>query len=285
MLAAFHTPAPLAAKHFCGSTVSPKSHYYLCGQRVARFQPASFRAVPVLTPHCNLRRPKLVQSGWSRAISTIPQSFVLSQVLPQVGLSFVCSSSVVLAYICWTHFAGQTLPPLPATPHGFLATTVSLILVFRTNASYDRYWEGRKLWGACVNTCRNLARMCKTSMDPDVAQASALLIVAYAHTLAQRLQQTRGPEPISTLLAPFPKLSKRINDAANRPLECLSAIGELVEKEYFRLETGSDTHAPVNIGANRMNAEECLREVSVSISPIYYLGCQKSLLLACLCDF
>lgn len=42
--------------------------------------------------------------------------------------------------------------------HGIVSTAMGLLLVFRTNASYDRWWEGRKLWGAIVNTCRNLAR-------------------------------------------------------------------------------------------------------------------------------
>ena len=46
----------------------------------------------------------------------------------------------------------------PLVVHGFVGTALGLLLVFRTNASYDRWWEGRKLWGAMVNTCRNLAR-------------------------------------------------------------------------------------------------------------------------------
>lgn len=42
--------------------------------------------------------------------------------------------------------------------HGIVSTALGLLLVFRTNASYDRWWEGRKLWGSIVNTCRNMAR-------------------------------------------------------------------------------------------------------------------------------
>jgi ion channel-forming bestrophin family protein len=39
----------------------------------------------------------------------------------------------------------------------FLGATLSLLLVFRTNGAYDRWWEGRKQWGALVNHSRNLA--------------------------------------------------------------------------------------------------------------------------------
>lgn len=38
----------------------------------------------------------------------------------------------------------------------FFGATISLLMVFRTNGAYDRWWEGRKQWGALVNHCRNL---------------------------------------------------------------------------------------------------------------------------------
>ncbi|HLN96564.1 MAG TPA: bestrophin family ion channel [Flavobacterium sp.] len=41
--------------------------------------------------------------------------------------------------------------------HGILGFVISLLLVFRTNSAYDRWWEGRKLWGSLVNNSRNLA--------------------------------------------------------------------------------------------------------------------------------
>ena len=40
--------------------------------------------------------------------------------------------------------------------HSLVGVALGLLLVFRTNASYDRYWEGRKLWGGIVNETRNL---------------------------------------------------------------------------------------------------------------------------------
>lgn len=41
--------------------------------------------------------------------------------------------------------------------HSLLGFVISLLLVFRTNTAYDRWWEGRKLWGSLVNNSRNLA--------------------------------------------------------------------------------------------------------------------------------
>lgn len=39
--------------------------------------------------------------------------------------------------------------------HSMLGFVLSLLLVFRTNTAYDRWWEGRKLWGKLVNDTRN----------------------------------------------------------------------------------------------------------------------------------
>ncbi|MHC5544973.1 bestrophin family protein, partial [Singulisphaera rosea] len=42
--------------------------------------------------------------------------------------------------------------------HTLVGVALGLLLVFRTNASYDRFWEGRRLWGSLINETRNLAR-------------------------------------------------------------------------------------------------------------------------------
>ena len=41
--------------------------------------------------------------------------------------------------------------------HSLIGFVLSLLLVFRTNTAYDRWWEGRKHWGAMVNNTRNLS--------------------------------------------------------------------------------------------------------------------------------
>lgn len=47
---------------------------------------------------------------------------------------------------------------IPVTLHSLVGVALGLLLVFRTNASYDRFWEGRRLWGGIVNETRNLVR-------------------------------------------------------------------------------------------------------------------------------
>ena len=53
-----------------------------------------------------------------------------------------------------------TLPKIDGITNVVLSfnLVLSLLLIFRTNTAYERFWEGRKLWGNLVNTVRNLTR-------------------------------------------------------------------------------------------------------------------------------
>ena len=51
--------------------------------------------------------------------------------------------------------------------HGMLGFVISLLLAYRTNTAYDRWWEGRKLWGALVNNSRNLALKVSSILTED----------------------------------------------------------------------------------------------------------------------
>ena len=46
----------------------------------------------------------------------------------------------------------------PQTPHVLLGSALGLLLVFRTNTAYSRFWEGRKIWEQVATTCRALSR-------------------------------------------------------------------------------------------------------------------------------
>lgn len=80
--------------------------------------------------------------------------------------------------------------------HGLLGFAISMLLVFRTNTAYDRWWEGRKLWGSLVNNSRNFALKLNVILPAEEkAQRSFFrkIIPAYAYALHNHLhkEQTR----------------------------------------------------------------------------------------------
>lgn len=76
--------------------------------------------------------------------------------------------------------------------HNMLGFVLSLLLVFRTNTAYDRWWEGRKLWGSLVNNSRNLAiklDVILNSSDKTDRAFFIKIIPAYASFLRKHLSK------------------------------------------------------------------------------------------------
>jgi ion channel-forming bestrophin family protein len=76
--------------------------------------------------------------------------------------------------------------------HSLLGFVISLLLVFRTNTAYDRWWEGRKLWGSLVNNSRNLALKLSAMLPEDDATGRAFfrtIIPQYAVALKNHLRR------------------------------------------------------------------------------------------------
>ncbi len=66
---------------------------------------------------------------------------------------------IAFIYACLISLLSIIIPSLslPISPFEYAGAIMALILVFRVNAGYDRWWEARKLWGTVVNCSRNLA--------------------------------------------------------------------------------------------------------------------------------
>jgi ion channel-forming bestrophin family protein len=73
-------------------------------------------------------------------------------------LIFMALYSSLVCYLILDYFR---IPEISFHPtiamHSLLGIVLGLFLVFRTNSAYDRWWEGRRLWGSLVNSTRNLA--------------------------------------------------------------------------------------------------------------------------------
>lgn len=75
--------------------------------------------------------------------------------------------------------------------HSLLGIVLGLFLVFRTNSAYDRWWEGRKIWGSFVNNTRNLAFKINAFVDRDNAihrKWFAQVIVGFVYSVKEHLR-------------------------------------------------------------------------------------------------
>lgn len=72
---------------------------------------------------------------------------------------FLSAYTILVAFmeLEWLHLSEKSFIRNIPLMHSLLGFAISMLLVFRTNTAYDRWWEGRKQWGELVNTSRNMA--------------------------------------------------------------------------------------------------------------------------------
>jgi len=116
----------------------------------------------------------------------------------------------------------------PETAHALIGASLGLLLVFRTNSSYDRFWEGRKLWGGIVNTTRNLARQATTwlAKDRELANETIRWTIAFPYATMKRL---RGNGNMGSVERELPAIkTQAVLNSGHVPLATLCQITELV---------------------------------------------------------
>lgn len=85
--------------------------------------------------------------------------------------------------------------------HSVLGFVISLLLVFRTNTAYERWWEGRKVWGGMTNTCRNMAiKLQALKLDKEDSLFFKRMIPNYAYALRNLLRENENFEEVDPVL-------------------------------------------------------------------------------------
>jgi putative membrane protein len=119
-------------------------------------------------------------------------------------------------------------------PYEVAGAALGLLLVLRTNAGYDRWWEGRRLWGGIVNQSRTLATTALANGPDDSEWRAGLTrwIAAFAHVVRHTLRnETHVPE-VSRLLGTTP--AERIAGAPHLPTRVSLEIARILREGYER---------------------------------------------------
>lgn len=153
---------------------------------------------------------------WFSIIFHSYSRFVVKTMLPALifmGLftTAVCVVMLEVFKFDKSHFSNTT------ALHSLLGIVLGLFLVFRTNSSYDRWWEGRKLWGSMVNSTRNFALKLNAYLPNDdqenrnwFAQMIPNFVVASKEHLRQGVQ-------LSELEPAEPNFPDSLKDIKHKP--------------------------------------------------------------------
>lgn len=121
----------------------------------------------------------------------------MPNILPQLIL-FTAWAALLRLIEVLTDFEPAASPAV----HGIVGTALGLLLVFRTNSAYDRFWEGRKKWGMIINRTRDFARQGLVWMDDVKANENVVrMTIAFAYACRSHLRGHRDLEDVDDLLS------------------------------------------------------------------------------------
>lgn len=138
---------------------------------------------------------------------------------------------------------------IPLSVPAVLGTLISLLLAFRTNQAYDRWWEARIVWGAIVNNSRNFIRELQIFCAANADQAELIRRftqrqIAWVYALGEAL---RGCDTLETLqkylsaddrayVQSHKNIPNAILDLHAREIKALYASGSVNEFQQLRLD-------------------------------------------------
>ena len=130
------------------------------------------------------------------------------------------------------------------TLYSLIGFVISLLLVFRTNTAYDRWWEGRKKWGALVNDTRNLAIKIETSVSSlESRDVLRRMIANFPFAMKEHLRGRRNLDLLEIteeergVLKEKEHLPIAISHAITTEAKSARKRGEISEEEYITIDT------------------------------------------------
>jgi ion channel-forming bestrophin family protein len=133
------------------------------------------------------------------------QGSILPRILPRMAFFVGLSAIMVATYRADLWDGSDNLKAL--TGNVACNLVLGLLLVFRTNTAYERFWEGRKAWGTLVITTRNLAREIQVAVSTPTAAAKAdkaralNRLVSFAIAVKCQLRNECPSDQLSKLLS------------------------------------------------------------------------------------
>jgi putative membrane protein len=163
-------------------------------------------------------------SGWR--LFFVVRGSIVPKIAPKI-----LATMALAAIVAWSHgvFFAHDLT-FTATPFTIIGLALSIFLGFRNGAAYDRFWEGRKLWGELVITSRTLARQVTTLIGRDTTPELDALrrqmvgkTMGFAHALRHHLRDTDPRADLVRVLGE--EVAAGILASRNRPQAIVRSLG------------------------------------------------------------
>ncbi|MFT4021190.1 MAG: bestrophin family protein [Acinetobacter sp.] len=207
------------------------------------------------------------------------QGTILPKVMP--ALVVLMSISAIIAFL--SHHNILHVPEVPTIGFTIFGVILSIFLGFRNNACYDRWWEGRKLWGSLVANARHLDRDAQI-LSHDRRERVIHHVIVFANVLRDRLRhQTAHPEQFLETTRLDAIAVNKLNQNLNAPQYTLGLIqqelmqalqaGEISDILYVQLNHHVEEIGMVQAGCDRIASTPLPFAYSVLLNRAVYCFC------------
>ena len=171
--------------------------------------------------------------------SRIPITYILNKI--KFDIVIVSAIGILLAAL--TH--RFDLPEIPLTIPVFLGTAISILLSFKLNQSYDRWWEARKIWGSIVNDSRSLVIQLGGFVNNDnrTIKKVAYRQIAWCYALANSLRKLDPLQNLNQFVSEEDLKEIRLHN--NKPLALIQLHSRDIK--YLRNTAQIDAFAHIQL--------------------------------------
>jgi putative membrane protein len=154
--------------------------------------------------------------------------------------------------------------------HQLIGVALGMLIVYRTNSSYDRFHEGRRQWGALINCSRNIVRFIRTMERETPIQQFGNLVTTFAFMMKNRL---RGKVEMDEVVGLVSKRQlKFIEDAKNRPLAVSTLMTDWVAKHCHNCKKDMILYQSVEFYIQQfIDAQGALERIALTPVPFNYV--------------
>jgi putative membrane protein len=172
---------------------------------------------------------------WFTFIFRIHKAETFRQLMPlMIGVAVYAGAIGYFEFYTFYSDEMRELTKAISTIYSILGFTLSLLLVFRTNSAYDRWWEGRKLWGELTNNTRAFASHMNAILPADDKEARSMLgalLTTFPYALQAHLKNEKIDDAFFAEHWNAHQLHtnfSRIKNAQHQPLEVFRCLMEYV---------------------------------------------------------
>jgi len=198
----------------------------------------------------------------------IPLSYIFNKVKFEIAYVLLIGLAV---YFMTTRFK-SFIPDMPLGIPAFLGTAISVLLSFKLNQSYDRWWEARKIWGSIVNDSRSFVLQLQSFVNKSSKEEIKTISyrhIAWCYSLSQALRGQDGSKGMEKFLSA--EDMKHLSKNNNKHLAILQLntlhVADLRERDQLHIFS----HVQINNTlVNFSNAMGMAERIKSTVFPATY---------------